>query len=159
MLDMKMFPKRLKAARLSAGLSQQTAADAAGVTRLVVTKAELGQTIPNVYTIVALAQVYGVSVDWMFGKDVGETVTFFDNERQLQALTGLDHNGLWDAGFDLDDWDYGFVTVEEWPDPDGTWSANVPEYQWHLPMLISANCCDFTHTEWQGRHYYMRYHA
>lgn len=154
MLDMSIFPKRLKAARLSAGLSQSAAADAAGINRPIVSYAESGKTIPAVQNIVALAQVYGVSVDWMFGKDVGETVTFFDNERQLQAMTGLDHNGLWDAGFDLDDWDYGFVTVEEWPDPERMLGANVPEYQWHI-----MNLCELRHVEYQGRHYYMRYHA
>ena len=159
MLDMKIFPKRLKAARVSAGLSQSAAADAAGINRPIVSYAESGKTIPAVHNVVALAQVYGVSVDWLFGKDVGETVTFFDNERQLQALTGLDHKGLWDAGFDLDDWDYGFVTMEEWYDPDAPCSANVPEYQWHIMSLIASNCCELRHVEYKGRHYYMRYHA
>lgn len=159
MLDMAVFAKRLKVARLTAGLSQQKAADMAGIGRLAVVKAEAGMTMPSTYTTVMLANVYGVSVEWLFGLDVGETVTFFDNERQLQALTGLSHDGLWNAGFDLDDWDYGFVTNEEWDDPDRECSANSTFYQWHLPMLISNNCCEFTHREWKGRHYYMRYHA
>ena len=158
MLDMKIFPKRLKAARLSAGLSQSAAADAAGINRPIVSYAESGKTIPAVHNVVALAQVYGVSVDWLFGKDVGETVTFFDNERQLQALTGLDHKGLWDAGFDLDDWDYGFVTMDEWPDPESLWSTANPFYQWQLLAMLT-NVCTVEHVEYQGRHYYMRYHA
>lgn len=37
-------------------------------------------------------------------------LTWFESEKDLQALTGLDHDELWDAGFDLDDWDFGFVT-------------------------------------------------
>ena len=159
MLQMDVVAKRLKAARLAAGLSQHKAADKAGVTRSTIARAEQGVTIPEMFSVAALADAYRVSVDWLLGRDIGETVTFFHTEKQLQALTGLTHDGLWEAGFDLDDWDYGFVTVEEWPDPDGAWGANVPEYQWHLPMLISANCCELAHMEWQGRHYYMRYHA
>lgn len=159
MLNRTVFANRLKAARIAAGLSQGKVTGISGVSRSALVNAETGKRLPETYTVVTLAKLYNVSLDWLFGMDAGETVIFFDNERQLQTLTGLDHKGLWDAGFNLDDWDYGFVTVEEWPDPDGMWSADVPEYQWHLPMLISGNCCAFTHTEWQGRHYYMRYHA
>ena len=37
--------------------------------------------------------------------------TFFDTEKDLRELTGIDtHEGLRDAGFYLDDWDWGFVS-------------------------------------------------
>ena len=38
------------------------------------------------------------------------TVTFFNSEEELQQLTGLNHQELWDNCFDLDDWDWGFVS-------------------------------------------------
>lgn len=158
-LNMNLLAKRLRAARLDAGLTQENAGDLAGVSRSVIAKAELGITEPSLYTTASLANVYGVSIDWLLGLDIGETVIFFDTARQLKELTGLDYDGLWRNGFNLDDWDYGFVTTEEWDDPDKDSNANARYYQWHLPMLISNNCCDFTHKEWQGRHYYMRYHA
>lgn len=34
----------------------------------------------------------------------------FNTEKELSILTGLDHEELWDAGFNLDDWDVGFQT-------------------------------------------------
>ena len=68
MVDMNLLAKRLRVARLVAGLTQQKAADMAGVSRIVVTKTELRKTTPSVYTVAALAEVYGVSLDWLFGK-------------------------------------------------------------------------------------------
>ena len=61
------------------------------------------------------------------------TVTFFDTREDLRELTGLpgdDYDkALWDAGFDLDDWDWGFVSDTLWPeDWDGPYS--------HEPALI-----------------------
>lgn len=42
------------------------------------------------------------------------TITFFDTNHDLHKLTGLPRDdydkALWDAGFDLDDWDWGFVS-------------------------------------------------
>lgn len=47
-----------------------------------------------------------------------KTVTFFETREELRDLTSLpadDHDSaLWDAGFDLDDWDFGFVSDTEW---------------------------------------------
>ena len=46
------------------------------------------------------------------------TVTFFNTEEELQQLTGLNHQALWDNGFDLDDWDWGFVSDTYWSPHD-----------------------------------------
>ena len=43
-----------------------------------------------------------------------KTVTFFSIEEELQQLTGLNHNELWENDFDLDDWDWGFVSDTYW---------------------------------------------
>ena len=51
-----------------------------------------------------------------------KTVTFFSTREELRELTGLpadDHDAaLWDSGFDLDDWDFGFVSDTEWHEVD-----------------------------------------
>ena len=91
-----------------------------------------------------------------------KTVTFFETREELRELTGLpadDHDAaLWDAGFDLDDWDFGFVSDTEWHE-DGWLSSNSSYYEyWLLDRM--ANCCvGYKHTEYKGRHYYMMYHS
>ena len=40
-----------------------------------------------------------------------DKLTFFDTEKDIRELTGIDtHEGLLEAGFYLDDWDWGFVS-------------------------------------------------
>ena len=158
MIDMDKMAERLKAARLACGLSQRKAAEKIGITRDVISKAECGVNVTQTASIAALADVYGVSIDWLLGRDVGEMVTFFHTEEQLSALTGLSHDALWEAGFDLDDWDYGFVTVEEWPDTENLWDAKCPYYRWSIASMLE-NTCRIEHYKWHGRHYHMRYHA
>lgn len=88
------------------------------------------------------------------------TVTFFSTEEDLQSLTGLNHDQLWDAGFDLDDWDLGFVSDTEWPDPDRWFSDR--EYPYHQYWLFTRmNQCGpgCEHTAYGGKHYYMAYHS
>ena len=44
-------------------------------------------------------------------KRLMDKLTFFDTEKDLRELTGIDtHEGLREAGFYLDDWDWGFVS-------------------------------------------------
>lgn len=40
-------------------------------------------------------------------------MTVFTTREELSQLTGLDRNALWDAGFNLDDWDIGFCCDEK----------------------------------------------
>lgn len=159
MIDMDKMSERLKAARLACGLSQRQVSEKTGVMRSTIAGAEQGKRITQTASIAALADAYGVGMDWLLGRDVGEMVTFFHTEEQLSALTGLSHDALWEAGFNLDDWDFGFVTVQEWPDPESMWGGDHHYYQWYILNLLSCNCCAVEHVEWQGRHYYMRYHA
>lgn len=111
MIDMDLMAYRLKAARLACSLSQHKVSEKTGVMRSTIAGAEQGKRIPQTASIAALADMYGISMDWLLGRDVGEMVTFFHTEEQLTALTGLSHDALWEAGFNLDDWDFGFVTV------------------------------------------------
>ena len=42
-------------------------------------------------------------------------LTFFDNAEEIEKLTGLSHNELWEHGFNLDDMDWGFaIDGEDW---------------------------------------------
>ena len=90
-----------------------------------------------------------------------KTVTFFETRDELRELTGLpgdDHDAaLWDAGFDLDDWDFGFVSDTEWSDSWGWGEGSYMEY-WLLSRM-ERHCVGYKHTEYNGRHYYIAYHS
>lgn len=79
-----------------------------------------------------------------------KTVTFFDNIDDLMKLTGLKTRGdLWAVGFDLDDWNFGFMSDTEWEH----YSDSYYEY-WLLSRFH-----DYRHTEYNGKHYYIAYHS
>ena len=74
-------------------------------------------------------------------------LVMFNTVEDLAKLTGLstdNHNqALWDAGFDLDDWDVGFQTDE-----------SLDAYA--LAFLIPK---DFMTIGYNGKYYHMFYHA
>lgn len=87
-------------------------------------------------------------------------LTWFESEQDLQKLTGLDHNGLWDAGFDLDDWDFGFVTDEKLRLDVYDYCDYNCGYYYLIKQLVMNNfALEPTCTEYNGRYYYMCYHA
>lgn len=90
-----------------------------------------------------------------------KTVTFFDTREELRELTGLpadDYDAaLWDAGFNLDDWDFGFVCDEEWS--ERWFSSRAHFYEYWLLSRMESYCVGYQHTEYNGRHYYMVYHS
>lgn len=86
-----------------------------------------------------------------------KTVIFFESRSELCALTGLSpdnyHSALWDAGFNLDDWDFGFVCDTEWNESSSSY------YERWLLMHMDNHCVGYRHTEYDGKHYYMLYHS
>ena len=83
-----------------------------------------------------------------------KTVTFFNTIAELKQLTGLKHRGdLWSVGFNLDDWDWGFVSDTPW-----TNEPNV-NYEWWLTMQMSIYHSGYEHVEYNGKHYYILYHS
>lgn len=88
-------------------------------------------------------------------------VIFFETREELRELTGLpgdNHDiALWDAGFNLDDWDFGFVSDEKWT--EGWWNNEAPYYEFWLLNRMEAHCVGYRETEYNGRWYYMVYHA
>lgn len=83
-----------------------------------------------------------------------QSIVFFDDEQDLQQLTGLNHDQLWKAGFNLDDWDFGFVLdtplSQEW---------DAPNFQSWLDNHMDCYCSGSRHVECGGKHYYMAYHS
>lgn len=73
----------------------------------------------------------------------------FTTEKELQKLTGLNHEQLWDNDFDLDDWDFGFETDKPLDKFGLGW----------LATKLDTYCCCCRHTEYNGSHYYMAYHS
>ena len=86
-----------------------------------------------------------------------KTVTFFETEGELLQLTGLpDRDALWDADFNLDDWDFGFVSDEYWNED---WDDVHPYYEYWLLTRMDNHCVGYEHTEYNGKHYYLLYHS
>lgn len=88
-----------------------------------------------------------------------KTITFFETRKELAELTGLsmeNHcSAMWDAGFNLDDWDWGFVSDVKWNE----WGKHTSAYEWWLLMKMGDYCVGYEHTEYNGRHYYLLYHS
>lgn len=84
-------------------------------------------------------------------------VTFFNTCEELCKLTGLpDDDALWDAGFNLDDWDWGFVAETKWTDD---WDDDHPYYEFWMLTRMDDHCAGYEHTEYNGKHYYILYHS
>lgn len=66
---MTSFSERLKELRKRNNLTQQELADKVGTKRVNVTKWETGRTEPNFETLIKLADLLEVSLDWLFGRD------------------------------------------------------------------------------------------
>lgn len=62
-MEQNNLAKNLSALRRAAGLSQEKAAETAGVTRQALAKWESGETTPDVLHCDKLAELYGVSLD------------------------------------------------------------------------------------------------
>lgn len=92
---------------------------------------------------------------------MADTITFFSTREELREMTGLpgdNHDrALWDAGFNLDDWDFGFMTDREWNEE--AWFCSGPYYEYWLLQHMINHCVGYSHTEYNGRHYYMTYHS
>ncbi len=70
-----------------------------------------------------------------------------DTVDELLKLTGLpDSDALWDAGFNLDDWDVGFQTDKEIPDGWLLWQ-------------MDSYCVGMEKFQYGGKFYYQVYHS
>lgn len=73
--DIDKFPARLKSARKAKGLSlNATVKKLDTVNQAQLCRFEDGTHKPSFYTLVKLANFYGVSIDWLCGKDDEEGI-------------------------------------------------------------------------------------
>lgn len=78
------------------------------------------------------------------------TITFFDKNEELCELTGTySHKELLDAGFKLDDWEFGFVSDIPWSEECNSY------YQTWLLLCMARRRFGYKHIEFNGRHYYI----
>lgn len=64
---MNKFGGRFRQCRIEAGMNQSTAAKLAGISQQSISAYENGSRIPLADAIIAMARVYGVSVDYLLG--------------------------------------------------------------------------------------------
>lgn len=98
-------------------------------------------------------------------------ITWFESVDELEKLTGLTRSALWDAGFNLDDMDFGIRVnrrIHRLPTKDevadGEFGEDELVEDWDLEgyWLLSrmqSHCCGAEYVKYGRYHYYMVYHA
>ena len=88
-----MFPQNLKTARKLRGYTMEELANAynhklgGGLSKGTLSKYENGKQEPMMKTVVNLAEILGVSIDFLVGKDVAETYKSITNElRKIEKV-------------------------------------------------------------------------
>ena len=66
---MKIFGERLREVRKSKKITQQEVADRLGIKRNTYSDWENGKTEPTFEILVKLADLFDISLDWLFGRD------------------------------------------------------------------------------------------
>lgn len=64
---MEQFPERLRRLRKRRGLSQQALAERCGLSKNMIGRYEHGKRIPNIYKAREIADVFGVTIDYLCG--------------------------------------------------------------------------------------------
>ena len=80
-----MTGERIKNLRKSRGMTQQQLADALGVERSSIGKYETG-SLPSAEGMLKLAEYFGVSVDYLFGRNTDEAL-HAENDAERRLLT------------------------------------------------------------------------
>lgn len=100
-------------------------------------------------------------------------ITMFTKTSELCELTGLTREQLWDAGFNLDDWDVGLCcdqrlhrspTQEELADPCEYYDPESLITDWDseghwLFSMMDNYCAGPSYTKYGEKHYYLVHHA
>lgn len=89
-----------------------------------------------------------------------------DNVEDIRQWTGLPsdnyYEALWNAGFNLDDWDMCIESdtrlLQEFIDGDDRWTEPVNE-AWWLVRQMEGYCCGYNEVEYNGKWYYTVHHA
>lgn len=89
-----------------------------------------------------------------------------DNREDIREWTGLPGDNydeaLWDAGFDLDDWDICIESDDrlicEVGEDGESWEEPACE-AWWLVRQMENYCCGYKEIEYNGNWYYTVHHA
>lgn len=85
----------------------------------------------------------------------------------LRKITGLSSDNydeaLWEAGFNLDDWDVCFVsnvplTIHKEDEYGDEWEEFVDDAYWLLTQMDNY-CVGYEYVEHDGKHFYIAYHS
>ena len=87
------------------------------------------------------------------------TLRITDNREDIRRWTGLPSDNydeaLWDAGFNLDDWDICIESdvrlVDDW--------GNSQTDAWWIVNQMDGYCCGYNEVEYNGKWYYTVHHA
>ena len=87
------------------------------------------------------------------------TLRITDNREDIRRWTGLPSDNydeaLWEAGFNLDDWDICIESdvrlVDDW--------GNSQTDAWWLVNQMDGYCCGYNEVEYNGKWYYTVHHA
>lgn len=63
----KIFQERLRELRIEQSLSQRELAKLTGLDQSTITRYELGERTPNMFGLIALAEIFKVSIDYLVG--------------------------------------------------------------------------------------------
>lgn len=87
------FVDNVRKARKSANLTQEEVAEKLNTSRSNITKYELGTLEPNIETIGMLAELYGVSTDWLFGILKTSNIDYINKSNNKYSITQNNNNG------------------------------------------------------------------
>ena len=65
---MEIFQERLRLARKSKGITQEEAAKQLGISLRTYRRCETGEAEPGIFTVVAIANLYETSIDYLTGR-------------------------------------------------------------------------------------------
>ena len=82
-----LFGERLRTLRRQAGLTQLEVAEKLSIHRTAYTKYETSGVMPDPMGLVVLAELFGVSVDFLVGRDNSEDVPIAADGRVAMSLT------------------------------------------------------------------------
>nr|WP_299213865.1 helix-turn-helix transcriptional regulator [uncultured Allomuricauda sp.] len=95
--DRDKIAKRLKEARIQAGLSQEQAAKLLDIQRPTISEIEAGRRKVSAEEIIQFAEFYGVSSSWLLsGESESQDVNFQFAARELEKLSEADIKKLVD---------------------------------------------------------------
>ena len=92
---------RFKEARLQAGFTTVQLAQKMGVTQAAVSHWDAGKKVPGTETLCKLADLYGVTIDYLLGRSSDTGITYTPVEIvDASTLPALHGKPVWASGFD-----------------------------------------------------------